>query len=256
MKNCLFALLLQTTLFAVPQLLKLDQYLDLMHSHSSSVGFPGNAQKGELELLNDPALIAKAMEKAGRDVGILYEDRYWIWVNDPLRFPNGNIGIYGRILSRGSLTGTAGCAVLPRFSDGRIALICNFRHATRTWELEVPRGTAEIGEAAEVSAKRELLEETGLASDKLVFLGNMPPDTGQSNAVCAIFLAEINQKSVAAPDESEAIESILGLTIEEIREGLLKGSISMEIRGTKRDVFLRDPFLTFGLIQMDLRGLL
>lgn len=251
----IFGCLFVSCLFAkTPETKQLDEYFEMMQSYSSSIGLPGHHENGEIELLKDPEKIAQAMKKTGRDVGIIYKDRYWTWINDPVQFPNGNLGVYGRILSS-SLKQVIGCAVVPVFADGHIALNCNFRHATRTWELEIPRGFTDEGETLEEGARREVLEETGLIAEKLLFLGDMTPDTGQSSSIASVFFAEIQGKVEAVPDESEAIESIVILDRNELREGLKKGSIMLDIRGTKRQVFLRDPFLTFALIQMQLKGI-
>jgi ADP-ribose pyrophosphatase len=252
MKKLIYCLLFTTVLFAKdPQTKDLNEYLELMRCHSSTVGFTGNFKNCEIELVNDLEKISDALKKTGRDVGILYQDKYWIWVNDPILCPNGKIGVYGRILNKCSLTnGLAGCAVVPVFKDGKIALNCNFRHATRTWELEIPRGMNGETETAEEAAKREVLEETGFVTKDLTFLGEMPPDTGQTNAIVAVYMASIADSSEATPEDSEAIESILAFSVKELREGLKKSGEK------EKKVFLRDPFLTFALIQMDIRGLL
>lgn len=254
--NIFFHLFLfASTLFAKePAKVQFQEYQEMMRSYSSSIGLTGDAAKGEIELLSDPEKIAIALENTGRDVGIVYQDKYWIWINDPVQFPNGTIGVYGRILSRSSLKGfAAGTACVPYFKDGRIALVCQFRHATRSWELEIPRGFTEEGETLEESARREILEETGLIVKDFVFLGKMAPDAGKVCSVVPIFMAIVQGQTDASPEDSEAIASTVILTIDELREGLCKGSISMEIQGEKRQVFLRDPFLTYALVQMDIR---
>lgn len=248
--------LFATVLAKEAQIRDLDEYLKMMKMYSTSIGKIGNIQNGELELIDDPEKIAVALEKTKRDIGIIYQDKYWIWINDPVLFPNGKMGVYGRILSRSSLDGYAGCAVVPLFTDGKIALNCNFRHATRSWELEIPRGFKEANESPIDAAKREVLEETGFVIDNIIYLGEMPPDTGKSNAVAAIYVAIIDGRKKANPEESEAIESILAFSIDEIKEGLKNGSILINIRGEEKKVFVRDPFLTFALVQMDIRGLL
>jgi ADP-ribose pyrophosphatase len=256
MKKVLFFLLLTPILFCFePETKQLKEYFELMQTYSSTIGFSAKAREGEIELLTDPEKIALALKKTGRDVGIVYQDKYWIWINDPVQFPNGNVGVYGRILSRSSLKGFAGCAVVPCFKDGRIALNCNFRHATRSWELEIPRGFSEEGESPESCAKREALEETGLLTEDLIFLGEMAPDSGKSSSIVALFMAKIKEQREAKPEESEAIAKIVILPAKELRKALLKGSTFIEIKGKKKEVFLRDPFLTFALVQMSIRGL-
>jgi ADP-ribose pyrophosphatase len=232
----------------------LQEYLELMHRYPQSIGLSGDATKGEIELLDDAALIALAGQKTKRDVGILYQDRFWIWVNDPVKYSNGNIGVYGRIINRSSLNGFAGCAVIPCLKNGRIALNCNFRHSTRSWELEIPRGFIDPGETAEEAAQREVWEETGLIANNLALLGEMAPDTGQSNTIVTVYRAEIDEWSQATPQESEGIESIVFLNIAELKDALRNGSIVLNVKGEKRKVFVRDPFMTYGLFQMDLRG--
>lgn len=232
-----------------------EEYQNIMTTYSSTAGLPGDHASGEIELLNDPEKVSSAMKKTGRDIGILYQDRYWIWVNDAVQFPNGNIGVYGRILARYSLSGKAGSAVIPRFRDGRIALNCNFRHATRTWELEIPRGIRNESESPEEAARREMLEETGLVAGDVQFLGEMPPDSGQSNTIVQVYLATVEELSSSTPEDSEAIDSIVVLKEDELCQGIKDGFLFLEVNGSQKKVFLRDPFLTYALTQMGIRGL-
>jgi 8-oxo-dGTP pyrophosphatase MutT (NUDIX family) len=51
--------------------------------------------------------------------------------------------------------------VLPVLPSGQIILVLNFRHPTRSWKLELPRGGMQSGETQEEAALRELKEETG-----------------------------------------------------------------------------------------------
>jgi ADP-ribose pyrophosphatase len=225
---------------------QIQTYLELLDTYPN-LGPRGNVDQGEIELLRDPEKIRIAAKNTGRDIGIVYEDRYWIWVNDPVKFPSGSLGVYGRIITRGSLRGCAGCAILPRLPDGRIMLNCNYRHATRSWELEIPRGFADAKEKPEECARRELKEETGFCVDEITLLGKMPPDTGQSSTAAFVFLADVHQIDLPKRDESEAIDRLIPFSIEELREGFRKGSLLLTIRGVEKRAFLRDPFLTFGL---------
>jgi hypothetical protein len=114
----------------------------------------------------------------------------------------------------------------------------------------------EKGETPEDSAKRELLEETGFTTKNLIFLGAIPPDTGISSAVIAIFMATVDNCQKTNLEESEAIESILTFTIEELKEGLKNGSILIKTQEKEKQVLLRDPFLAYALLQMEIRGFL
>ena len=237
----------------------IQKYLEFLKAYPNTLGLIGNADDGEIELLVDSAAIEMAVQRSGRQMGIIHQDNYWTWINDPVKFPNGTYGVYGRIFWHNSFsetTGVGGCAILPQFADGRIALNCNYRHATRSWELELPRGGLEKGELPEEAARREALEETGLMIGDAHFLGQMHPDSGTVCSLSAVFLGEVLEEAKAHPEDSEAIESIMTFTLEELREGFQKGSFLIEIRGKEQEVFLRDPFLTYALFQADIRGLL
>ena len=138
------------------------RYLELVKQYPHLVLPRGDATQGEIEILLNEEKMALIEKKLGRDVGVVKEDRYWIWINDACRFPSGNEGVYGRILwVRGLESPAQGVAVMPITSEGKIVLNCNFRHSTRSWEIELPRGLVNPGETAEDAAKREASEETG-----------------------------------------------------------------------------------------------
>ena len=66
--------------------------------------------------------------------------------------------------------------VIPLTPDDQVVLIEQWRHGTRTLELETPGGMMEPGELPEASARRELLEETGYAAERWVHLGTVHPN--------------------------------------------------------------------------------
>ena len=95
-------------------------------------------------------------------IGVVREDQYWVWIRDAVYFPKGVPGTYDRLVWKNELNGGApGVAVLPVLPSGKIVLNLNYRHATRSWELELPRGKREQGETLEEAALREVKEETG-----------------------------------------------------------------------------------------------
>jgi len=181
------------------------------------------------------------------------KDKYWLWVNDACVFPNGTKGVYGRILWIKSLEGISGIAVMPVTADGKVILNCNFRHATRSWEIELPRGCVDIGEEPETAARRETIEKTGMLVEDLVFLGEMPPDTGLTNTIVPIYMAKVVGKQDSAPEDSEAIEEILCLKMSEIKQAFVQGYYEHKIRGIQKQIPFRDPFLAYALLMYELK---
>jgi len=250
-----FCLLMLTSILYAQEFENISDYLNLIDNYPLTIGVVGQSKNGEIEILKDPERIIAAAQQTNRNVGILHQDKYWIWVNDPVQFPNGKIGVFGRVITKSSFKDAAGCAVVPYCKNGSIAFNCNFRHATRSWELEIPRGISEEGEDPENSAKREVMEELGLVVKNIEFLGKVPPDTGMSSAFVFVYMAEIEEFINANPEDSEAIAERVFLSKNEILNGLHKGFIFINIKGKKTKVFFRDPFFTYALVQMNIRDL-
>ncbi|HSX04576.1 MAG TPA: NUDIX hydrolase [Rhabdochlamydiaceae bacterium] len=216
----------------------------------------GNAAQGEIEIILDKAKMEEIEKAMGRKVGIVAQDKYWLWINDAVYFPSGKSGVYGRVMWRQSLQGITGAAVMPVLPDGRIVLNRNYRHATRSWEYELPRGGANPGESAESVAIREAKEETGMVIDELYLLGEMAVDTGILNAISPVFMAKVIEIQEAEPEDAEAIAAVEAFSVDELKQGFMKGYLTVESNGAALEIPLRDPFLAFALFQAELRHLL
>lgn len=234
---------------------KIDNYLQYFEQYPKALGPLGNFQMGEIEIVTDKNKMAQIETKTSRQVGVVAEDKYWIWINDAVKFPNGSEGVYGRILWRQALKGTVGVAVMPILPDGRIVLNRNFRHATRSWEYELPRGCVNANETIYAAAAREVKEETGMILDELVLLGFMNPDSGMTSSVVPVFAAKVVRQENASPEDSEAIAAIEAFSLDEIKNGYIDGRIKSKNVNNTVDVYLRDPFLTFALYNADARNL-
>ena len=155
----------------------LNQYLQLYKQYSKIFGPTGSWKKGEIEVILNPEQIKKIQrqtklrlmsngieEKNAQywsQVGIIAEDNYWLWIRDAVIFPSGVFGTYDRIVVKHSLEGPPGAAILPMLSNKKIVVNVNYRHATRSWEIELPRGNRKKQESLEQAARRELKEESG-----------------------------------------------------------------------------------------------
>jgi ADP-ribose pyrophosphatase len=228
------------------------RYLELIEQYPHLVLPRGDAAQGEIEIVLDAERMAAIEKKLGRDAGVVKEDRYWIWINDACKFPSGHEGIYGRILWVQALeSAVQGVAVMPITAEGEIVLNCNFRHATRSWEIELPRGLVNAGETAEDAAKREASEETGRSIGAIRLLGKIPPDSGVVSIEVPIFIAQVASVDAQQQEETEAIEDVLELSIAEIKKAFAEGYYECTLRGESRRVPFRDPFLAYALLRLD-----
>jgi ADP-ribose pyrophosphatase len=115
-------------------------------------------------------------------------------------------------------------AVLPVDGD-EVVLIRQYRTAIDAWILEAPAGTLEAGEAPEVCAGRELIEETGLSAAELVPLGAVYTTPGFSDEVIHLYLGRgLSPCTDFDKDEDEQIE-VARFPADEVRAMALDGRI-------------------------------
>ena len=59
-------------------------------------------------------------------------------------------------------------AVVPMTADGQVICVRQYRPALGTWLLEIPAGICDVdGEEPELTARRELAEEAGVAAERV-----------------------------------------------------------------------------------------
>ncbi len=213
---------------AVPA--RLAEYFALRTRHPAWFETPA----GGVEIILDPAAIfaveremgaryaARGIPAAWAEVGIHYRDPYLMLVRDAVRFPGGDVGVHHRVL-RGT-EDPAGVAVLPRLPDGRILLLRHFRHATRRWHLEAPRGGIEAGADADSTARTELIEEIGATVTRLVPLGAVHGATGLLGLAVRLYYADI--ESIGTPALNEGITGSLAVGVPELLRLVGAGEIT------------------------------
>ena len=108
------------------------------------------------------------------------------------------------LLLRRPLVGTS---IIPLLSDGRIVLI--FRRDDELWGL--PGGLVDWGEDIATSAKREMLEETGLTLttiDRLVGIYSQPERDPRFHAICVTVAAQVEGTfNIGDPDEVMEVQA-------------------------------------------------
>lgn len=117
--------------------------------------------------------------------------------------------------------------IYPITEDGKIIIAIEPRVFTKgTVGIGLPAGYIEEGEEPMEAAKRELLEETGYASDNLIHVGAFYQDQGCSAAYNHYFIA-LNSRKVSEQklDQSEFIKYVL-VDHQELDELLNNGYIT------------------------------
>lgn len=170
-------------------------------------------------------------------VGVAFQDQYLTVLRDAVRFTDGRLATYIRSVSLPP--DFLGVATLPVWRD-KVLLISHFRHATRSWHLEIPRGFG-LSSNAVADAQQELWEEIQATVSNLVSLGMMYPDTGATTNRAALFLAEVD--SYGKPERAEAISKIRPTPIAEFERMIATGELT-------------DGFLLAAYARAKARGLL
>lgn len=205
----------------------LDKFPQLMGKNDG----PMRIIKDDTEIINwqneqkiDLANESNNLEWA--DIGIVLDDPRILILRDLVQFPSGHRSGYIRIYNRAYLEeGAAGVVVLPE-RDGKLLLMYNFRHATRAWHWEVPRGFGEPGVKAEDQAKAELEEEIGVnpAEIELVDLGILYNNTGLEGNSINLFLGRVVSSGIV--NQEIGVKELRWVTTEKFEQMIVAGEIT------------------------------
>jgi ADP-ribose pyrophosphatase len=100
----------------------------------------------------------------------------------------------------------ASLAIVATPSSSEIVLVRQYRHPARAMLWEIPAGSAEPGETALDGARRELREETGFTTERIVPIGSLWITPGFCSERMHFFHAQGLSAGEPAFDEDERIE--------------------------------------------------
>jgi ADP-ribose pyrophosphatase len=130
----------------------------------------------------------------------------------------------GRTKTRDVIRHPGACVIVPLLDDGRVCLIRNWRIAAGQTLIELPAGTLEPPEPPEVTAERELIEETGYRAKRIQFLHAFFLSPGILDEKMHLYLATGLTEGETAREEGEEIENWL-VPFEEAVAMIFRGEI-------------------------------
>ena len=130
----------------------------------------------------------------------------------------------GKKVERHVVVHPGAVVILPILSDGRIVLIRQHRIAVEENLIELPAGTIEPGEEPIVTARRELMEETGYRANELTPLLKFYTSPGFVKEEMRLFKATKLTAGPTSLDDDEKIEPLL-VDMPQAMKMLLSGEI-------------------------------
>jgi ADP-ribose pyrophosphatase len=114
----------------------------------------------------------------------------------------------GKTKTREIVRHPGACVIVPLLEGGRVCLIRNYRIAVGQTLIELPAGTLEPPEPPEVTAERELIEETGYRAAKFELLHTFFLSPGILDEKMHLYLATGLTAGESAREEGEEIENL------------------------------------------------
>ena len=145
--------------------------------------------------------------------------------------PNGTDGIYGLVHFKNEAIG-----IIPIDDEGYTWLVGQYRYTIEEYSWEIPEGGCPIGTEAPLdTAKRELLEETGLRAAHWEQILDFHTSNSVTDEVGKIYIARGLTQGEAEPEHTEDLK-VKRLPLSEALEMVFRGEITdlMSVAGLMR----------------------
>lgn len=148
-------------------------------------------------------------------------DNPWIGLTEyDVINPGGGKGIYGKVRFKSLAIG-----ILPLDDQGNTWLVGQYRFPLDTYSWEIPEGGGDPAIPPVESARRELLEETGLVARTWTEILEMHLSNSVTDERAIIYLARGLEQRQAMPEETEQLV-IRRLPVEEAYRMAERGEIT------------------------------
>lgn len=134
--------------------------------------------------------------------------------------PSGGKGIYGKVHFKFIATGA-----LPLDEDLNTYLVGQYRFPLDCYSWEIPEGGGALDVDPVESAKRELLEETGLVATEWTRIVDMHLSNSVTDEYAVIYLARNLIQQTASPEETEQLH-VKKVPFEEAYQMVERGEIT------------------------------
>ena len=149
----------------------------------------------------------------------VYQGPIFSVVHDRRRLPGGGEAERAVVVHPGAV------AMLAMDHEGRMLLVGQYRHGPGRRMLEIPAGTREPGEPPEVTARRELREETGYDAGSLVRLGGAWMAPGFTSEYIDFYLATKLRRAPLESGDEEDLSPPIAMTLAQLDAAIAEGGI-------------------------------
>jgi ADP-ribose pyrophosphatase len=134
--------------------------------------------------------------------------------------PNGNPGTYSVVHFKNIAIG-----IVPLDKDHNTYIVGQYRYPLKQYSWEIPEGGGKLDVPPLDSAKRELLEETGITAGKWTPIQELHLSNSATDEYGILYLAEELSFGESEPEDDEKLE-VRKLPFEELYSMVQKGEIT------------------------------
>ena len=203
---------------------RIEDYLELVSQRPELF-----ADADQLRISTDRAAMLEFEQKTGKKVGIVHNNAPYQYILSDLIVGQKPFA-YIRVVP---CEREAGTVMLPRWKDAGgneyFGVLRIYRHALRSYALELPRGHLDLGLTPEENAVKELREEFGISRRSvrsLVELGRGYADSGLTSGLVRFYLADVTGQRPTASCGHEGIRGGIWLTRRELLDAIRDGAIT------------------------------
>ncbi len=150
----------------------------------------------------------------------IYENPWISLTESQVINPGGGTGIYGKVHFKNLAIG-----IVVLDEEYNTWLVGQYRYVPDQYSWEIPEGGGKLEADPLDSAKRELLEETGISATSWVEIQRMHLSNSVSDELAIVYLAQNLSFGESDPEETEEL-SILKLPFKDAYKMVIDGEIT------------------------------